>query len=139
MLPGSHTFTGADRGRLQREVDRSAWARESREIIVWETIGAGSVTTPVIYFKTAFENEPHFYYGIETGENTILAAGDYPFASAGVAEWGIVQAKIEGAASFYTSVILWMTVESAASYELRWTFTFGGTAIRNRQHIPGGA
>ena len=136
-LPRS--YRGLDAGRLQRETDRSSWAREVEEVVTWETVGAGNVNTPVIYFKTAFEGEPHFHYGVELGEGLTLAVGDYPFCSAGVAEWGIVQAKVEGSPSSYTSVTLWLTVDSAASYTLRWRFVFGGTALRNREHIPGGA
>lgn len=136
MLP--QAYGGIDLGRARREVDRSTWASEVEEKVVWETQGAGSITTPAIYFKTAFEGEPAFYYGVELGDGLTLVTGDYPFVSAGVAEWGSFQVK-EGGASFYTSVVLWMTVESVTAYTLRWTFMFGGTALKNRHHIPGGA
>lgn len=136
--PSSTGFRSVDQARLSRERDRSTWAVEQHEYVLWETFGAGSVLTPPILFKKAFEGQPSFYYGVEADPISPLVAGDYPFLSSGVAEWGIVQANDEGRASFHTSATVWITVDSVNNYTLRWTFTFSGTVMRNREYIGGG-
>lgn len=135
--PGSSSFRGIDNTRRSREIDRSAWAGDGREVLVWQTQGTGYVVTPEIKFRTVFDGEPFFSYGVELQEGETLAEGDFPFVSAGVAQWGIIRSNVtdDERPVFYTSAVIWIAVDATKEYKLQWRFAFQGTVMRNREHI----
>lgn len=132
--PNTHTL---DRIQRQRQVDRSAWAGEAREIITWETNGSGRTSSPLIVFSNVFEREPFFSYAIEMAQGQGLNADDLPVCTAGIASWTSVELPQGG--FMYTGATVFVSIQTVNTpYNIVWRFSFEGIVMRSKQHIGAG-
>jgi hypothetical protein len=122
---------------VKQELDRQTWATNSVAYLAYDTIGAGETVTEFLDFGTVFERPPFFSYGVELKPGYELVDNDFPFVTAGVAEWNRTESADSAESLFYLGARVWIRVVSTTRYGLRFRFAFEGTTIRNVQYFRG--
>lgn len=122
----------------KRELDRNQWAGPTTVILEYETKGAGSFLTEELNFGVRFSGPPYMTFGAVLGELELLVEGDYPFVTAGVAEWVLKGApepdetlvQTSGPAGEYVGAKVWVSVFSNTPYKIRHVLKFEGLAMK---------
>lgn len=124
------TYPGVRRASKRTELDRETWANRTNLLVTYDFVAPGTVVTETLSFGEVFEGYPDFAYGVELIEGQVLVAGDFPMVNAGVAVWdqtipeGSQLPRIMGASLF-------LAVFCSTAYQLRFRFSFNGTAFSN--------
>jgi hypothetical protein len=126
------------RAEQAKQLDRATWAGPTVLIFAYDTIGRGVIETELLDFGLVFEGPPFFSYGAEVQPGQALVAGDYPEITLGVKEWHRSDIEIDSrAVPFYLGAYLWISIQSASTYRLRFRLSFEGTAVRNVEYFRG--
>lgn len=132
---------GIRKAELARELDRKQWASTVTTVVSYETVGVGGFATEPVMFGTPYAGAPFFTFGVELHPANHLQTNDYPFVSAGVAEWMTQEPPEDyverGLKLIHTGAIVWLNVSSQYGYRLIFRLTFEGTAMKNPQFLGG--
>jgi len=121
-----------------KELDRGTWAGETAVVLAYDTIGRGVIESELLDFGVVFEGPPFFSYGVETQPGQALVAGDYPEITVGVREWHLSEIEVDARATpFYLGAFLWISIQAATAYRLRFRLSFEGIAVRNVEYYRG--
>ena len=137
--PIGRTYPRLRRADDKIDLDRETWAGNNLLVLAYDTVGTGVIQTDLIDFGVVFEDVPFFSYGVELQVGHTLVTGDFPECTAGVRQWHTTEvAEGSQAKPFYLGAYLWISINAATAYRLRFRLSFEGVTMRNVEYFRGG-